>query len=144
MKLSREDSARHWTRVGVTEEEKDEDIVEDLRPQLLGREYMVLTPKRVVLEEVNKTLVHRSVQTDPMSLDKLEWKVDSLKGDMVNCMSSMFQYIEQLKELFVCLFVLRLNVPVNNFSVMSGRSQRFLGLTSTVGSRCALLKDTTR
>ena len=25
------------------------------------------------------------------------------------------------------LFVLRLNVPVNNFSVMSGRSQRFLG-----------------
>ena len=45
--------------------------------------------------------------------------------------------------LFV-LFVLRFNVPVNNFSVMSGRSQRFLGLTSTVGSRCALLKDTTR
>ena len=35
---------------------------------------------------------------------------------------------------FVCLFVLRHNVPVNNFSVMSGRSQRFLGLTSTVGS----------
>ena len=33
-----------------------------------------------------------------------------------------------------CLFVLRLYVPVNNFSVMSGRSQRFLGLTSTVGS----------
>ena len=27
----------------------------------------------------------------------------------------------------VCLFVLRLNVPVNNFSVMSGRSHRFLG-----------------
>ena len=26
-----------------------------------------------------------------------------------------------------CLFVLRLNVPVNNFSVMSGRSNRFLG-----------------
>ena len=29
--------------------------------------------------------------------------------------------------LFVCLFVLRFNVPVNNFSVMSGRSHRFLG-----------------
>ena len=27
----------------------------------------------------------------------------------------------------VLLFVLRLNVPVNNFSVMSGRSHRFLG-----------------
>ena len=33
---------------------------------------------------------------------------------------------------FFC--VLRLNVPVNNFSIMSGRSQLFLGLTSTVGS----------
>ena len=31
------------------------------------------------------------------------------------------------------LFVLRLNVPVNNFSVMLGRSQHFLGLTGTVG-----------
>ena len=31
------------------------------------------------------------------------------------------------------LFVLRINVPVN-FSVMSGWSQRFLGLTSTVGN----------
>ena len=43
-----------------------------------------------------------------------------------------------------CLFVLRLNVPVNNFSVMSGRSQCFLGLTSTAESECVLLKDTTR
>ena len=34
----------------------------------------------------------------------------------------------------ICLFVLRLNIPVNNFSVMSGWRQRFLGLTSTVGS----------
>ena len=38
----------------------------------------------------------------------------------------------------VCGFVLlRLNVPVNNFSVMSGRSHRFLGITSTFsGSEC--------
>ena len=33
--------------------------------------------------------------------------------------------------LFVCLFGLRLYVPVNNFSVMSGQSHRFLGITST-------------
>ena len=33
-----------------------------------------------------------------------------------------------------CLFVLRFNVPVKHFSVMSGRSQPFLGLASTVGS----------
>ena len=31
---------------------------------------------------------------------------------------------------FVCL---KLNVPVNNFSVMLGRSHRFLGITSTFG-----------
>ena len=30
-----------------------------------------------------------------------------------------------------CFFRLRLYVPVNNFSVMSGRSHRFLGITST-------------
>ena len=35
--------------------------------------------------------------------------------------------IHKRYSLFVCLFVLRLNVPVNNFSVMSGRSHRFLG-----------------
>ena len=33
--------------------------------------------------------------------------------------------------LFVCLFGLRLYVPVNNFSVISGRSHRFMGITST-------------
>ena len=43
-----------------------------------------------------------------------------------------------------CLFVLRLNVPVNNYSVIFGQSQCFLGLTSNVGSKCVLLKDTTR
>ena len=32
---------------------------------------------------------------------------------------------------FVCLFGLMLNVPVNNFSAMLGRSHRFLGITST-------------
>ena len=48
-------------------------------------------------------------------------------------------------EVFVCLFGLRLYVPVNNFSVMSGRSHRFLGITSTfLGGKCILLKDTTR
>ena len=47
-------------------------------------------------------------------------------------------------DMFVCLFVLMLNVQVNNFPVMSGRSQRFLGLSSIVGSQSVLLTDTTR
>ena len=46
---------------------------------------------------------------------------------------------------FVCLFGLRLYVPVNNFPVMSGWSHCFLGITSTfLGGKCILLKDTTR
>ena len=47
--------------------------------------------------------------------------------------------------LFWFWFGLRLYVPVNNFSIMSGRSHRFLGITSTFwGGKCILLKDTTR
>ena len=47
--------------------------------------------------------------------------------------------------MFVCLFVLMLNVQVNKFSVMSGRSHRFLGITSTFrGVIVSLFKDTTR
>ena len=41
-------------------------------------------------------------------------------------------------------FGLMLNVPVNNFSVMLGRSHRFLGITSTFWGKYVLLKDTTR
>ena len=41
-----------------------------------------------------------------------------------------------------------LDVPVNNFPVMLGRSQHFLGITSTLtgggGGKYVLLKDTTR
>ena len=46
-----------------------------------------------------------------------------------------------LRALFLVLFVLMLNIPVNNFSVMSGRSHRFLGITSTFrGVNVSLLK----
>ena len=45
---------------------------------------------------------------------------------------------------YVFLFWLRLYVPVNNFSVMSGWSHHFLGIISTfLGCKCILLKDTT-
>ena len=44
-----------------------------------------------------------------------------------------------------CLIGLRLYVPVNNFSVMSGRSNRFLGITSTfLEGKCIFLEDTTQ
>ena len=41
-------------------------------------------------------------------------------------------------------FGLMLNAPMNNFSVMLGRSHRFLSITSTFGGKYVLLKDTTR
>ena len=44
---------------------------------------------------------------------------------------------------FVCLLGLRFYVPVNNFSVMSGRSHRFLGITSTfweVNVSCSMVQ----
>ena len=42
-------------------------------------------------------------------------------------------------------FLLMLNVPVNNFSVMSGRSHLFLGITSTfLGVNVSFFNDTIR
>ena len=45
---------------------------------------------------------------------------NTIPQSVIICMDKIF-----------CLFGLRLYVPVNNFSVMSGRSQRFLGIAST-------------
>ena len=42
------------------------------------------------------------------------------------------------------LFGLMLNVPVNNFSVMLGGSHPILGITSTLGGKYVLLKETAR
>ena len=38
----------------------------------------------------------------------------------------------------ICFFVLRFNVPVNNFSVMSGRSQCFQGINQYCGELMCL------
>ena len=42
-------------------------------------------------------------------------------------MTSLGGRVKVMVETGCWLVVLRLNVPVNNFSVMSGRSHRFLG-----------------
>ena len=55
----------------------------------------------------------------------------NLPGIPSECQTSLDPDQAQLFVLFV--FVLRLNNPVNNFSAMSGRSHRFLGITSTFG-----------
>ena len=41
--------------------------------------------------------------------------------------ANFYRTVLQVTMVLFVLFVLRLNVPVNNFSVMSGRSHRFLG-----------------
>ena len=45
---------------------------------------------------------------------------------LVNYLNSSIQFYSCSDSIYVVV-VLRLNVPVNNFSVMSGRSHRFLG-----------------
>ena len=45
-------------------------------------------------------------------------------------------YLVSSRQWLVVLVVLRLNVPVNNFSVMSGRSHRFLGNQYFRGVKC--------
>ena len=51
----------------------------------------------------------------------------SFDGKSVKIFIKVCQKIEIHKSTIKRLVVLRLNVPVNNFSVMSGRSHRFLG-----------------
>ena len=41
----------------------------------------------------------------------------------------------------ICLFVLRFNVPVNNDSVMSGQSHRFLGISQYYGKLMSLAQE---
>ena len=43
-----------------------------------------------------------------------------------------YNYMITALIMFVCLFVMRVNVQVNNFSVMSGQSHRFLHINSSV------------
>ena len=45
----------------------------------------------------------------------------------------VFNIITLVISLFLFLFLLWFNVPVNNFSVMLRRSHLFLGITSTFG-----------
>ena len=69
--------------------------------------------------EFDRRLWHRGCTLD-VSARKL-MKLCLHMGRELNCL------IPSGNSAFVCLFVLRLYVPVNNFSVMSGRSHRFLG-----------------
>ena len=57
-----------------------------------------------------------------------------LVGQTILTMSSYHpkMYLSDCSQLWVSeVFALRIYVPVNNFSVMSGRSHRFLGIKST-------------
>ena len=46
---------------------------------------------------------------------------------------ALMKQTEETMKQILFLVCLKLNVPVNNFSVMFGRSHRFLGITSTFG-----------
>ena len=74
-------------------------------------------------------------------------------NETANCVDSLIKFVHyvgprsrHIQDYIIgSLFGLMLNVPVINFSVMSGRSHSFLGITSTFsGSKInvSLLKDT--
>ena len=59
------------------------------------------------------------------TVDRIYWKNDGIQSA---CPRIVIKIDSDSEDTEVGdLFVLRLNVPVNNFSVMSGRSHRFLG-----------------
>ena len=53
---------------------------------------------------------------------------------IIRSVNQIYTFITQKKKIqnsshkLACLFVLRCNVPVNSFSVMSGQSHHFLGI----------------
>ena len=47
--------------------------------------------------------------------------------------TSIMEQTEGTMKTDIVLVCLKLNVPVNNFSVVLGRRRRFLGITSTFG-----------
>ena len=65
---------------------------------------------------------------EPLSNETSHWMFELSKDGLIS--SEKFS-VYMKKADFVCLFGLRVYVPVNNFSVMSGRSHRFLGISST-------------
>ena len=79
---------------------------------------------------------HNKYSTDEPCREKTNKVVSKQVRRKPSCTSTEAGWtLEILLSGFIfCLFVLRLNVPVNNFSVMSGRSKCFMGLISTVSS----------
>ena len=66
--------------------------------------------KAFVIERFNRTL--KNIMWKYFTANNTRFYLDAL---------------DQMVKNYNCLFVLRFNVPVNNFSVMSGRSHHFLG-----------------
>ena len=104
-KLSKEDSAKHWMGVSqVTGKKAGESPsqVEDIRGQLLCTEPMVLTLPQSQEEGssvARRKFEERETQTEqvPRKEDKMEEKLDSLRAEVAEALTSVFQYMEQLK-----------------------------------------------
>ena len=77
----------------------------------------------------NMDIVHETVLARNMKVPKLFTGLP-INGSIVIVLKQRLYCNENQ---FTCL-ILRLNIPVNKFSAMLGRSQLFLGLTSTVES----------
>ena len=106
IKLSREESAEHWLSVGLTTD--DEDAIEDIRPQLLTHEPMVLTPPQNTVAEAAQpkevTLFKDAeVQTEkepplPSPMELAVMRIDGNFTQMYNQTSEALQTVYNLAE----------------------------------------------
>ena len=103
VKLSKEDSAEHWPSVGLVED----DVTEDIRPQLLRHEPMTLSPPRTELEGARPKDValykDAEVQTDkeppePSAMEQAVMRIDSNFTQMYTQTSDALQTIYNLQE----------------------------------------------
>ena len=99
-------------------------------------------PFSEILDKLDKD-IHDTMLTAGTILSKFHGKD---KSEYLTTLYALQKEVAYLNETcsYIVLVCLMLNVPVNNFSVMLGRSHRFLGITSTFGGKYVMLKDTTR
>ena len=91
------------------------------------------TPVKFIKMRYNRVFITRTCFPDVFDEVFLR-KQNIPRCDAAECGSTSGTLFYFIFFFFFFFFELGLNVPVNKFSVISGRSQRFLGLTSTEGS----------
>ena len=114
------------------EEEEEAGVLIDRLDRTTTRYKMEIGPDKTKVMTNNPNGFQREIKIKGQRLEEVEnfkylGAIISNEGSKPEILSRIAQATAALSRLIGWLVVLRLNVPVNNFSVMSGRSHRFLG-----------------